>query len=267
MSVHGIHLSFSARLATEGWEPRDEHDLWEDHPDGLFTSPDQTYRRQLSFQELQELDLEDEEGSEIRIYTHHGHRVKRRLGRFPRNCRPLGALVNIASINELFGSNHAGDQTHYLHGLPGPLNPSVTVYPQAGLRSAGHFQASGLMSGFYPRIEAMNQVLREGPDARFPIQGVACQGYNSAMHSIRGNGVQHHEAQQGLVTAALGGRFACDLQGKESCKKYVKMCNNMLPHRLFDLKISNAALKRDLRLENVYVIDLTALREEDQSGE
>jgi hypothetical protein len=255
------YFPLSARLAEEK-VPRPVRDVWDNQP--LFPSLD--INVPLTLQELRNLPIEDDSGHEVPLYTADGFQVKRRLGRFG-NTPPLGVLINIATIDDLFKPNHA-DTTVYRHGNPGPKkNPQLSVYPQAGLRSAGHFQASGLMTSFYPLIEAMNELLRDGEDARFPVKGVACQGYNNVMHTTRGYGVQHHEAQQGLVTAAIGGQFACDQKGRAKCDTFSKSCNRALPHRIFDRKISNNAIKRDLRLENVYVIDMTAMREVDRSGE
>lgn len=185
-------------------------------------------------------------------------------------------LVNLGKIHELFGDNFGGDHTEYEHGIPGLANSSVRLYPQAGLRSAGHFQATGLMKNFYPHVEALNRRLRQQADGeddddrlgRCPIFGVGCQGYNAVMHSTRGYGAQHHEAQQGVVTAALGGHFVIEgTSGLDHWKKVLQDCSHNLPHKVFELKISNEGITRDLRLENVYVVDMTALKEDDRSGE
>ena len=103
---------------------------------------------------------------------------------FDSNTSLLGVLVNLGSIHELFKPN-LSDDTLYLHGQPGPTKPKVHVYPQAGLRSAGHFQASGLMSSFYPFIERTNEMLRKDPEVLFPIEGVACQGYKAGAYMQR----------------------------------------------------------------------------------
>ena len=220
----------------------------------------------LTRRDLSNLELVDENQNEVPIYNKDGFRVKRRLAAYDSELSPLGVLVNLGSIHELFKTNHS-DDTFYLHGRPGPTKPKVHVYPQAGLRSAGHFQASGLMTSFYPLIERTNEMLREFPEDLFPIEGVACQGYNTIMHSTRGYGVQHHEAQQGRVTAGIGGKFACDPSGKEKAKRVRNSLERCLPHTLFERKIHNASIKRDLRLENVYAVNVSALREEDQRGE
>lgn len=95
----------------------------------------------------------------------------------------------------------------------------------------------------------MNEMLREYPEDLFPIQDVVCQGYNTIMHSIWGYSVQHHEAQQGWVTAGIWSKFACDPSGKEKAKRVRNNLEKCLPHMLFEQKIHNASIKRDQREE------------------
>ena len=225
-----IHSFIAYRAGTaKSWHNRDVEDIWNEHPTGIFSSPDDDmHRQQLTLEELKELQMQNEDEREVPIYTHQGFQIQRRLGRFTRNSQPLGILINLGTIHQLFGNNNYHHNTVYQHGLPGSQKSSITVYPQAGLRSAGHFQASSLMANFYPHIESLNHVLRDDDNnngqARFPIFGVACQGYNSVMHSTRGYGAQHHEAQQGIVTVALGGRFTCEGHGQEKWKKFTQNC-------------------------------------------
>jgi hypothetical protein len=48
-----------------------------------------------------------------------------------------------------------------------------------------------------------------------PVTGVGTmQSYNSAMHYARRRGVQHHNSQLGLVTAALVGTYALPVKEK-----------------------------------------------------
>lgn len=87
------------------------------------------------------------------------------------------------------------------------------------------------------------------------------------MHSTQGYGVQHHKAQQGLVTAKIGGWYALDNSGKEKAQKIRKNLDKFpLPYKVFDRKICNQSIKQDLQMENVFVVDLTALRGSDQCG-
>jgi len=157
----------------------------------------------------------------------------------------------------------------YEFGIPGSNGSAVNYYPQAGLRSVGHFQAMSIPTVFYPHIEELNKELRNTtPETPcYPIRGVSCQGYNALMHSTRGYGAQHHEVQQALITATLTGTIA---KGADSIAKYRKLHRELsfaLPHERFNAKINNRTISRDLRCENVYTINFLALSPENRTGE
>lgn len=261
-----------------------------ENEDGIFNSHAPSYRHQLTLDELRDLPMEDELGHEIPIFSEDGVQIERRLACYSNRDPPLPGIFDLTSIAHHFTGTPADDSISYQFGIPGSNNPKLSIYPQAGLRSAGHFQADGLMDNFYPRIETINQLLREDwvdsdddddsdhnmhlndnePHTcpRFPIFGVASQGYNSVIHTTRGYGAQHHEAQQGLVTAALGGFFSCgaDIRTERKWKHVKNSIHWDLPHEKFDQKISDLDLTHDLRLENVYAIDLFALKEGRRNG-
>jgi hypothetical protein len=99
-----------------------------------------------------------------------------------------------------------------------------------------------------------------------PVTGIATQGYNSAMHYARGRGVQHHDAQLGLVTAALAGTYAVTPKEKRIASERQRSCKQKLPHERFNNKINEPEITRDLRMENVYCVDMLAITPEYRSG-
>jgi hypothetical protein len=162
-----------------------------------------------------------------------------------------------------------------------PSSIDFTVYPQAGLRTVGHFQAKGLISGCYPLIRRINRrITNLTPDnmdiwddehndniADTPvIHAIASQGYNAMMHHTRGRTAQHHEVQVGQVTSALAGLFAKSPQHINVSKRLLRTCQQALPHQAFAEKIHCPAISTDLRLENVYYIDMKALRQDQRNG-
>jgi hypothetical protein len=218
------------------------------------------------------MELLDEGGHEIPIYTESGYQIQRRVARRRKGQKFHGVLMELSRISELFTPDL---EETYLDGVPGCESPEVYVYPQAGLRTAGHFQAKGLMTRFYPRVEKINQRLiearreeMEGDEDededidysdRHPITGIASQGYNSVMHSTRGTSNQHHDAQLGLITSTLAGAWATTERNKRIANDQKMLCEHRLPHNTYQEKIANEGIERDLRLENVYVIDVGAL--------
>jgi hypothetical protein len=163
-------------------------------------------------------------------------------------------------------------------------DPSVidfTVYPQAGLRTVGHFQAKGLISGCYPLIRRINRRLANLDSDNINdwddenneelldtpvIRAIASQGYNAMMHHTRGRTAQHHEVQVGHVTSALAGMFAKSPQHINTATRLARTCQQALPHQAFAEKIHSPAISSDLRLENVYCIDMKALRQDQRNG-
>jgi hypothetical protein len=230
---------------------------------------------EVSLDELENMDIVDEEGREIPIYSEDGYQIQRRLGRFKKRQEPHGVLLDLSRIQELFAPDL--DDEEFMDGVPGRVSPRVSVYPQAGLRTAGHYQADGLMTKFYPMIERINRGIvvarREedgdeevDPSPHAPITGISSQGYNAVMHSTRGCSNQHHEAQLGMITNTLAGGWATSDSNKRTANGLKLRCERKLPHQTYAEKIENRGIQRDLRLENVYFFDVQALPSRMQNG-
>lgn len=98
------------------------------------------------------------------------------------------------------------------------------------------------------------------------IHGVSSQGYNAVTHHTRGRTAQHHEVQVGMVTGALAGAWATSGSNKTTADKLEEDCRWKMPHESFAEKIRKPGIARDLRLENVYWIDIGALQKKHQNG-
>jgi hypothetical protein len=210
----------------------------------------------------------DDTGAEIPIYCDKGFIVPRRIARYSRNTLPHGVLMDLRTVNELFETPWDED---YDMDLDDTDLVKCYTYPQAGLKIAGHFQAYGLMKKFSRFIDEVNDDLNnlaveEGDDQLDHaygrvVQGVACQGYNAVMHSTRGDSAQHHDAQLGMITGALAGSWASTPSTERIAQRLQERCSWQLPHESFTEKIENDQISRDLRLENVYFINVQELHE------
>jgi hypothetical protein len=235
---------------------------------------DPATRHHLTLEDLANTDMLDADGNEIPIYCAMGYRIPRRIPCFSKNTPAHGVLLNLITVKEMFEANVYDDEGLQWDEDEDPI--TVCVYPQAGLKTAGHFQANGIMRPFKRFLGEVNETLSDLPhddednsllDRGPPIvSAVASQGYNGVMHSTRGHSAQHHDAQLGIITAALAGSWAVGESAKRVAREFVDRCSHQLPHKAFEEKIKNKNIIRDLRLENVYYVDVQRMREMDRNG-
>jgi hypothetical protein len=200
------------------------------YPGGIWNSLDSSYRTEISLEELESLELMDDEGKEVPIYSEDGYVIQQWMAWFWKNQQDHGVLMNLSQVHELFSEEL---EDRFPDGVPGVVNGSVWVYPQAGLRTAGHFQAEGVMTWFYPHIEKINHRIvqmridkgsnedQEEMEAmpHPPITVIASQGYNAVMHSTQGVSNQHHDAQLGMIMSTLAGSWANTESNKKTAEE------------------------------------------------
>ncbi|KIL55667.1 hypothetical protein M378DRAFT_17747 [Amanita muscaria Koide BX008] len=269
------HIRARAVLA---WIPLLTEQIMDELPEGtegVYSSADPTTRQFITWDELDNMDLYDEAGQEIHIHCHRGFIVPRRVADF--DTPPHGILMDLRVVKELFRYVPNGDD------MLVDEEPAVDIYtyPQAGLKVAGHFQANGIMTPFLPFLQEVNDNLGNNsheeeddedeehtpPLRKRIVYGIACQGYNAVMHCTRGDSAQHHDAQMGLITGTLAGSWASSRSTERTARNLRLRCQNRLPHASFSDKIENREISRDLRLENVFYIDVEAMHKDDQKGE
>lgn len=242
-------------------------------PEGVYTTTNVDTRHKITWEALQNMPMLDEDHSEIPVYCNQGFIIPRRVPCFSKNTPAQGMLLNLTNVKELFDPSQDDSEGDYWED---DNLTNTYVYPQAGLKTAGHYQANSIMRSFKRFLAKVNVSLQNEDigvhgnieaDRRAPIvSGVASQGYNAVMHSTRGHSAQHHDAQLGIITAALAGSWARTDTGKRVASKFQEKCARQLPHKAFEEKIKNPNIKRDLRLENVYYVDVKRMRGEDQNG-
>jgi hypothetical protein len=247
------------------------------HPEGVYTSPDPDQRELISWDDLDDMLLNPEDGNANAnaIYTEKGFLLPHRLPKFSKDTPAHGILMNLKCVDDLF--QPPCEQLG--HHSPADTIDTYT-YLQAGLKVAGHFQANGLMMNFLPFLDDVNRDLNSleaddddndvdcsPPPSHKVVHGLGCQGYNAVMHLTRGDSAQHHDAQMGMITGALAGSWAKDAAAEKTARNLRERCSRQLPHASFAEKIQNVNISRDLRLENVYYINVNAINPHFQDGE
>ena len=239
------------------WRDRDLLEIRNDHGDLFYDSIDTDTREEISFDQLHDLPMFDEAGNQIHIYTEDGFRIQRRLAGYRPDGLPHGVLLDLRDVGLLFKSEES--------------ETPFSVFPQAGLVTVGHIQAEGVTAPFLPLLQQLNSKVRvqdddpmndDDSDSCAPIIGIACQAYNAVMHNTRGRRAQHHDAQRGLVTAALAGGFARTDSNIRKAKVLQHQCSQRLPHLEFKQKIANnndEPLDCSLRFENTFVVHMDQL--------
>lgn len=279
-------ISFISIRHVEDWVPRRHAEIF-DAAGTLWDSPIEAERVELSEQEVVDMPLIDDNHREINVYTARGTRIARRLALLDPTVQPYAGLVTLRHIHELFRDLPTDvSDTDSDDGIRRPQKKLLYhVYPQAGLKYHGHFQAEGLINKFKPFMKELNAKLQDKPRSNSlfgdddsddggdtphsphaPITGKFTQGYNSLSHYTRGKGAQHHDAQLGLITAALAGSYAKTPKEVRTAQAKYDLCRHDLPHQRFAHKIAEADVNRELRLENVYNIDLLAMKPECRTG-
>lgn len=250
-------------------------DIIATHGDEIYGGPIPEDSQSLDYQDLQDLNILDDDGWEIPIYNQEGYRIERRLATHLPDTERHGILVDLRNLDDLFHSDE-------VFGL-GDGTTSYCVYPQAGLVTAGHFQAKGLISGFRPLLQKLNEVVKvvESNEDDFqsmdgnnnnanPIIGVGCQAYNSLTHATRGRCAQHHDAQRGVVTATLAGAWAKTSANIRKATSLRNECRHRLPHMEFREKISksgfNDPIDCSMRVENTFIVEMDLLAETYRDG-
>ncbi|KAG0697442.1 hypothetical protein DFH29DRAFT_1003759 [Suillus ampliporus] len=256
----------------------------------VYSSPDPDVRHPV---DLLSLPLrEPGTQKEINVYDEEGRRIPRFNGRSRANGPKCGILVNLETIPQLFSSYVAHDEHLDLDAdivdFDDGQSAKINVYPQAFLRKYGHLQSDSILPHFKTFIKKVQANITRGrrrpnrmnddddddddgdamADDGRPIPPAiiasGCQFYNEISHRIRPNSGLH-DVQQGRITSALSGAYAQGT-GKHVHSAAMHYCRLSLPHERYDNSISLDNVPRDLRLENIYILQLESMDPAKRNG-
>jgi len=239
------------------------------HNPVLYDSHNEDIREEV---DLDNTGLLNVDGCEINVYDDLGFCVPRCS---PVDCTPCGALLDLECLHELFAPED-------YHGRV-PNNANFTMYPLAFTKTLGNVQSPSIMPIFSHWLEKVDAVLcppipEETTDSDLHsdssgaprrgasvITGIKCQVYNSLSHRIR-NEAKFHFVQLGMVTSALAGSGVKSVPHKAHWSRWVRFCEQGLPHNRFSQKISGDGQPQDLRFENTYIIDVHRMIPQHRKG-
>ncbi|KAG2133428.1 hypothetical protein BD769DRAFT_1665695 [Suillus cothurnatus] len=216
--------------------------------------------------DLEDLPLLDEEGFEVNIYNEQGFRVPRRA---PVQFSTCGALLNLHSVHELF---HSEDDAHGNAHNKAPFD----IYPLACTKMLGSIQSRSIMSHFPPHLTRIDNSVHpplidgdedgEDIDVDVRVHGalvlhrINSQVYNELSHRIR-NEAKFHPIQLGMISAALSGTVAKGIASRHCWTQCLNQCNNNLPHKRFNAKVSGNNQPQALQFENTYTLDVYRMKD------
>jgi hypothetical protein len=259
----------------------------------VYDSPDKDIREEVDLTNLPHRDPDTKR--ENNVYDEDGRRIPRLHGKTCNNAKPCGLLINLETVSDLFTSYIPAyeDMAIDADAFQGEeiSTPSVSIFPQAFLRTMGHIQCDAVLPHFAPFISEIRRsttrrshMLNLDDDEPIPDEydlfgdrlnndhhqippvliPSACQFYNEISHRIRPSAALH-EVQQGRITSALAGAYGTPAT-KTTHKARLRECKMSLPHQKYDNKISLDDVPRDLRLENIYIIQCESLKAEKRNG-
>lgn len=235
----------------------------------LYDSANPENRTRLSLQHLRDLPLTNDRQNEIMVYSEDGERIPRREaeGNF------VGMLFDLPASMELFSGNSDDDRLDD----EAQVSSVCTVYPHAGLRTVGQWQATGVPDVFADVVKELNSAIyrsqRRQPSPDSDDEGVddnleelpcsygallaySSQAYSDLAHRYR-DGRAFHDAQQGKLTGALLGTYGTTARHATAAETHRAHLRVGLPHQRFESKVKNPdvnANPNSARLENLYVL-------------
>ena len=149
------HSTFSSIQQTTGRTIHTIDNIINHHRSDLFNHYNPNIRCQLSCNCLTIFPLLNDDGTERPIYTELSYHIQRCFGTGSHSICPLGILMDLCHLDHLFLSDNL------LNNFDSDaVSPSFDIYPQAGLITAGHFQADGLMPAFIPLLHKLRHSTR-----------------------------------------------------------------------------------------------------------
>jgi hypothetical protein len=246
-------------------------DVWEDVPvdeiirnhETIYDDPDPVLRKVIDSPE--HMPYIDALGNEIRFFNEAGNKITRREA-LVYDDQQAGLLLNLRNAHALFDS------------------ADVDLYPQAGTRDYGHVQASSVLPGFSKVLRKVNASLslpnddddndddddeelsaHSGAHDAFAVTAQSCQIYGELAHTMSRRAGQH-DVQSGLVSGALAGMMSDDYKARARGLTFKARNDIALPQDKAADKLCRNDVKKSLRFENVYVVNMQKLPDTERTG-
>lgn len=141
--AHTLHITSLAIV--EDLVPCPKDAIIEKHGDDIWDAIDHDVRQWVPHEDLDNLE------GDARLFTDEGYKIQHYYPIVPTCPKDTcGVLVDFNKIQTLFNLEV---DLKYLRAGPDVQTSKYFMYPQAGLRMAGHVQVTSLISDFYPLLE------------------------------------------------------------------------------------------------------------------
>ena len=282
----------------EQWDWISNEDLIEENGK-IYDHFNRSFRTELSEEDVLALPLTDDQDEEIRVYNIDGDKIARRSVDDANLSAPCGVMINLLTINQalqnpddLFdlGRDNSSLNDEDETSPQSPKTSHLSVYPQAYLRTIGHFQAKGSFTHFNKALKDIGERYAaplddddnddEDDDADYVdmraqrplLRPISTQAYNHSQHRLSSH-AGAHDCQAGDITAALAGSAALDGTIPADARVEAKAqnarlrCKLGLPHNRLANRLAQDNCPSDLRLEVVVVLDMDRLSNADRRGQ
>lgn len=245
----------------------------EEHGENIYDDYDEVRRVRLEVNKLADYPVFNGDGRENRVYTETGIRIRRTIAKTEKNTPTAGILVRLDTVAELFerSSRSEEDSDSDLEEGEGRERPiSVSLYPQSYFKELGHVKANGVTTAFRKVVEEIDRSVRDSNSGGRALAPVSSQFYNQLSHRVAQR-AGSQEVQRGDLTAAMArGYPGYNLTAQSRGDRLFEECCNMLPSdRHFALvkeADSNGNIASDLRVENVFTLDMHRINAGDRNG-
>ena len=260
----------------------------------VYNSPSQTARQVID--NLDDVDLLDENGKEIRVYDANGKYIPRRVPahRFTEDEPVLGMLQDLTKVRSLFDCPAQEDDNEFEDDFPmrdtnsdddndndedadrlafladthrrlrGKHRVSVGCFPHFFSKNIGQWQADDVPAALYPTLRNIDSAVRRPGTVGSAIEGDAAQMYGSAMHNIRDTN-RSHIPQLGVLTGCAGGAWAESPRNRTTADRLFNHVTAALPHDRLAQQI-NGVGPSFLRFECDITVHLLRFNDADRNG-
>ena len=221
-------------------------------------------------------------GKPVRIYDSRGDAIPRERAQPVEGAGPVGVFINLKTIRQFFDPhymdlehryNRSNNIDKYHVGHLGGVGCFQTRQPMPILshvlgkinRAVGDIESlSDGDEGVYSEVDEEGNLQPIQGRQKRPVYGTHTQAYNLSNHFFAPR-ANEHRMLHGQVTAAACGLFAQTRKTKEVARKAKAKIEIDFPSEAFESQM-DSYMPTALRLESVFVVDWSDVKEDFQTG-